>query len=60
MSRLVGLAMPVHAGSFTSGRCSRERAKAQLGWMHDRIRVPRARELAGPLYEEALRIVDRA
>lgn len=27
---------------------------------HDRIRVPRARELAGPLYEETLRIVDRA
>ena len=51
---------PVVAGWFTSGRCSRERAKAQLRWMHDRIRVPRARELAGPLYEEALRIVDRA
>ena len=51
---------PVVAGWFTSGRCSRERAKAKLRWMNDRIRIPRARELAGPLYEEALRIVDRA
>jgi len=44
----------------TSGRCSRDRAKAQARWMLERIRVPRARELAGPLYEEALAVVDRA
>jgi hypothetical protein len=48
------------AGWFTSGSCSRERAKEQHRWMVERIRVPRARELAGPLYEEALAVVDRA
>ena len=51
---------PVVAGWYTSGRCSRERSKAQLRWMLERIRVPRARELAQPLYEEALGVVDRA
>ena len=45
---------------FTSGRCSRERAKAQHRWMLDRIRIERARELAQPLYEEAIAAVDRA
>jgi hypothetical protein len=45
---------------FTSGRCSRERSKDQLRWMRERIRPERARELAGPLYEEALAAVDRA
>jgi hypothetical protein len=45
---------------YTSGRCSRERAKAQGRWMLDRIRVERARELARPLYEEAIARVDRA
>jgi hypothetical protein len=48
------------AGWFTSGRCSRERAKEQHRWMIERIRVPRARELARPLYEEARAVVDRA
>ena len=48
------------AGWFTSGRCSRERAKAQLRWMLERIRLDRARELARPLYEEAIAVVDRA
>jgi hypothetical protein len=45
---------------YAEGRCSRERAKEQLEYMFDRIRVPRARELAGPLREEALAVVDRA
>ena len=44
----------------TSGRCGRERAKAQHRWMFDRIRIERARTLAEPLYEEAIAAVDRA
>ena len=51
---------PVVVRWFTSGRCDRERSKAQLRWMLERIRVPRARELAQPLYEEAVAVVDRA
>jgi hypothetical protein len=51
---------PLVTGWFTSGRCSRERAKDQHRWMYERIVVPRARELARPLYEEALAVVDRA
>lgn len=45
---------------FTSGRCGRERAKAQHGWMLERIRIEPARELARPLYEEAIATVERA
>jgi len=45
---------------FTSGRCSRERAKAQHLWMLERIKVEWARELAQPLYEEAIAAVDAA
>jgi hypothetical protein len=45
---------------YTSGRAPKERAKAQAQWMFERIRVPRARKLARPLYEEALAVVDRA
>jgi hypothetical protein len=45
---------------FTDGRCSRDRAKAQLAYMFDRIRVERASALARPLYEEGLAVVDRA
>jgi hypothetical protein len=45
---------------YTEGRCSRERAKEQLEYMYERIGVPRARELAEPLREEALAVVDRA
>jgi hypothetical protein len=45
---------------YTSGRCSRERAKAQHRWMFERIKLERARELARPLCEEALAVVDRA
>ena len=51
---------PVVVRWFTSGRCDRDRSKAQLRWMFERIRVPRARELAEPLYEEAVAFVDRA
>lgn len=48
------------ASWYTSGRCDRERAKAQLRYMFDRIGVPQATDLAQPLYEEALATVDRA
>jgi hypothetical protein len=44
----------------TEGRCDRDRAKAQLTYMYDRIRVERARELARQHYEKALAVVDRA
>ena len=37
------------------GDCDLQRAHAQHEWMYERIQVPRARELALPLYEEALR-----
>jgi Domain of unknown function (DUF4202) len=37
------------------GDCSLERARAQHTWMFERITVPAARVLAGPLYEEAFR-----
>jgi len=48
------------AGWFASGRCSRERARSQHRWMFERIKLPRARDLARPLYEEAIAVVDRA
>jgi hypothetical protein len=51
---------PLVAGWFTSSRCSRERARAQLRWMFERIGPARARELGRPLYEEAVAVVDRA
>ena len=51
---------PVVTRWFTSGRCSRDRSKAQLLWMLERSGVPHARELAQPLLEEALTVVDRA
>lgn len=37
------------------GECDLDRARAQHFWMFDRIKVPEARTLAQPLYEEALR-----
>ena len=43
---------------YATGRASRERAKAQARWMLDRIRIDRAKELARPLYEEAIAAVD--
>jgi hypothetical protein len=36
------------------GTCSFERGVDQHRWMYERIRVPRARELAWPLYERVL------
>ena len=48
------------ASWFTSGRCSRERAKSQHRWMFERIKLERARAQAKPLYEEALVVADRA
>jgi hypothetical protein len=36
------------------GRCSLPQAQAKLDWMLTRIRIPRARELARPLYERAV------
>jgi hypothetical protein len=48
------------AGWYTTGRCSRERAKAQAEWMFERIKIDRAKALARPLYEEAIAVVDRA
>ena len=48
------------AAWFLEGRCSRERAKEQLMYMLKRIRVERAAELARPLYEEGLSVVDGA
>jgi hypothetical protein len=50
----------VLAGWYTSGRAPKQRAKAQAQWMFERIRVERARELARPLYEEAIAVVNRA
>ena len=50
----------VLAGWYTSGRASKERAKAQGQWMFERIKIGRARELARQLYEEAIAVVDRA
>jgi hypothetical protein len=44
----------------TDGRCGPERAKAQAAWMFERIKIDRARELARPLYEEAIAAVDGA
>lgn len=48
------------AGWYTSGKCSRERAKAQHQWMFDRIGLEQAKKLAQSLYEEAIAVVDRA
>jgi hypothetical protein len=45
---------------YTSGRCSRERARAQNDRMYERIRIERARELARPLWERANAVVDAA
>ena len=44
----------------TSGKCSHERARAQLTYMYERIRLDAARGPAQPLYEAALAVVDRA
>lgn len=36
------------------GRCDLDRARAQHTWMFERIRLPRATELARPFYERAV------
>jgi hypothetical protein len=36
-----------------AGRCPPRKARAKLDWMLERIRVPRARELADPLHRRA-------
>jgi hypothetical protein len=40
------------------GVCDAEHAKAKHRWMLERIRVPRARELAQPLFAEAVAAID--
>jgi hypothetical protein len=42
------------AGWVRDGRADPEHARAQHTWMFERIRIPRARELARPFFEEAL------
>jgi len=45
-----------HAGNWIrEGRYTRERTEEQLNWMLDRIRVPKARELARPFFDAAVR-----
>ena len=39
----------------SEGRCSLQRGIDQHRWMFERIRIPRARELAVPLYEQVVR-----
>jgi hypothetical protein len=41
------------AGWVEHGRCSAEKADAKLRYMRDRIRIPRARVWAEPLYAQA-------
>ena len=36
-----------------------EAVRAKVRWMYKRIQIPQARDLAGPLYEEAMRKVER-
>jgi hypothetical protein len=48
------------AAWVTDGRCNRDRAKAQLTYMYERIRLDAAREASRPFYEEGLAVVDRA
>jgi hypothetical protein len=50
----------VLAGWYTSGRAEKPRARAQAQWMYERIRLARAQEVARPLLDEALGVVDRA
>ena len=38
---------------IAEGRCTPDQARAKLDWMLERIRVPRARELADPLHRRA-------
>lgn len=45
-------------GWVDAGRCGPERARRQLGWMLERIRIERARDLARPLYAAAAALID--
>ena len=46
----------LHAGNWIrEGRYTRERTEEQLNWMLDRIRVPKARPLARPFFDAAVR-----
>ena len=49
----------VVVGWVRDGVCSAEKAKEKHAWMHDRIRLARARVLALPYYEAALAAIDR-
>jgi hypothetical protein len=41
------------------GETTAELGKRKLAWMCERIQIAEARELAGPLFEEAVAVVDR-
>lgn len=45
---------PLAGGWIREGRYSRERTEAQLHWMFDRIRLPKARLLARPFFDAAM------
>jgi hypothetical protein len=47
-------------GWLAEGRCGLDRACRQPRWMFDRIRLDRARPLAGPLLEETIDILEAA
>jgi hypothetical protein len=42
------------AGFVADGRLARADAERKVRWMYERVAVPHARELAGPLLEDAL------
>lgn len=50
----------VAAGWVTSGTCTPAKAREKLDWMFERIRVPRARELARPFHVRSIEAVERA
>ena len=49
----------IACGWVRDGVCDAEHAKEKHRWMLERIRVPRARELALPLYRQAVAAIDR-
>jgi hypothetical protein len=49
---------PFTRGWVDQGRCTVERAKQQHERMLERIRIERARDLAEPLYEQAIAVVE--
>jgi hypothetical protein len=42
----------------THGECDAEQARAKHRYMAERIRIPAARQVAGPLLEQALASLD--